>query len=262
MRSVDRAKKRLEVLAGPDLAAKVSLIAQESKVPLSAGQLGARLGIRAQEAVRAAPSANTILIEPEPWIVSRDWSTQKTAELAKVVREYHTEAPLEAGISKADLRSKVLPDGPAPVFDALLKKCSELAAEAEYVRHKTHRVALNSEEDSARRAIVAQFEESGLAAPSVAEVLSQSGVDLARARTILQMLLKERVLVRIDENLVLHATAVSKIREMLSAKRDSPFTVADFKDWTGISRKYAVPLLEYCDRQRMTLRRGDQRTVL
>jgi selenocysteine-specific elongation factor len=262
LRSIDRTIKRLEVLAGSDLSAKVSLIAQESAGPLTARQLGARLGIRPQEAVRAAPTATTQCIEPEPWIVSRGWSARKIAELAKVVLEYHSAAPLEVGISKADVRSKVLPDGPAPVFDALLAGCSEIAVAAEHVRHKKHRVTLNVQEDAARQAILAQFEGSGLAAPSVAEVLAQSGVDLARARTILQMLLKEGFLVRINESFILHSTAISKIREILSANRHSAFSVADFKGWTGVSRKYAVPLLEYCDRERLTLRRGDQRTIL
>jgi selenocysteine-specific elongation factor len=262
VRSVDRAKKRIEVLSGSDLAAKVSLIAEESPAPLSARQFAARLGIRAQEAAHAAPPATTLLIEPEPWIVSQQWSSRKTAELVTVVRAYHAESPLEVGIPKADLRSKVLPGAPAPVFDALLAGCAEIAVALEHVRHKTHRVALSAEEDSARRAILSQFEGSGLAAPSVAEVLAQSGVDLARARTILQMLLKERVLVRINENFILHSTAISKIREILSVNRHSAFSVADFKAWTGVSRKYAVPLLEYCDRERLTLRRGDQRTIL
>jgi selenocysteine-specific elongation factor len=262
MRSVDRARSRLELLSGSDLAAKLSLFAGESDAPLTARQLGERLGIRPQEAVSATPLATTLLIEPEPWIVSREWSNRKTAELVKLVQEYHSEAPLEIGISKADLRSKVLPGAPAQVFDALLNGCGELTLASEHIRHKKHRVALSAEEDSARRAILERFESGGLASPGVAEVLAQSGVDLARARTILQMLLKEGILVRINDSFILHSTAISKIREILTSNRHSAFSVADFKGWTGVSRKYAVPLLEYCDRERMTLRRGDQRTIL
>jgi selenocysteine-specific elongation factor len=261
-RSVASATRRIEVLAGSDLAAKVSLLAGESAVPISARQLGARLGIRAKAVVSAAPAATTVVIEPEPWIVSREWCLHKTAELVRAVREYHSATPLAVGISKADLRSKVLPFAPPAVFDALLKQAREIAIDAETVRLNSHHVALNAEEDGARAAILSQFEVGGLEAPSVTEVLAQSGVDLTRARTILQMLLKERLLVRINESLILHSKAISKIREILSEKRHSPFSVAEFKGWTGVSRKYAVPLLEYCDRERMTLRRGDQRTIL
>jgi selenocysteine-specific elongation factor len=212
--------------------------------------------------VKAARAASTVLIEPAPWIVSRGWMKEMNAELVRVTREYHFTAPLEAGISKADLRSRVLPNAPPAVFEALLKECKEFAIEAEHVRLKNHLVALSAEEDNARLAILKRFEDCGLSAPPVAEVLEQSGVDAVRARTILQMLLRERILVKINDDFILHATAISKIREILSVHRHSPFSVPDFKSWTGVSRKYAVPLLEYCDRQRMTLRRGDQRTIL
>jgi selenocysteine-specific elongation factor len=262
IRNAEDAMKRLQVLAGSDVAAKVAWIARESQIPMSARDLGARLGIRPEETVALARGAPITVIEPGPWIVSNEWLLKKAAEITRMVRAHHLQVPLEGGISKSDLRSKVLPDAAPPVFEALLKSCRELVVQAELVRHQSHRVALNSEEDTARLAILRQFESSGLATPSISEVLEASGVDLARARTILQMLLKERLLVRISDSFILHSTAISKIREILSVNRHSSFSVADFKGWTGVSRKYAVPLLEYCDRERMTLRHGDHRTIL
>jgi selenocysteine-specific elongation factor len=84
----------------------------------------------------------------------------------------------------------------------------------------------------------------------------------ARARSLLALLLREGKLVRAGENLILHHAAMERLRETLAARKQTYFTVTDFKAWTGISRKYAIPLLEYFDRERITRREGDRRLVL
>lgn len=100
-----------------------------------------------------------------------------------------------------------------------------------------------------------------MAVPATNEVLAQSGIDPARAKTLLQTLLRDRKLVRINLELVCHATALEQIQTLLKSKSGQRFGVGDFKDWTGVSRKYAIPLLEFLDRQRITRRDGDQRVV-
>ena len=75
-------------------------------------------------------------------------------------------------------------------------------------------------------------------------------------------MLRDRRLVRITEDLVFHPSAIEKLRELLAARKGARFGVAEFKDWTGISRKYAIPLLEFLDREHVTRREGDARLVL
>ena len=87
-------------------------------------------------------------------------------------------------------------------------------------------------------------------------------MEATRARTLLHILLREKRLIRVSEDLVFHATAVDRLRELLAARRGARFAVPDFKTWTGISRKYAIPLLEFLDRERLTRRDGDTRMVL
>ena len=106
------------------------------------------------------------------------------------------------------------------------------------------------------------FEEAGLATPAMAEVLAKSAVEPGRARRLLEILLREKRLVRISEDLVFHQTALARLREMLAGRRAERFNVGAFKEWTGISRKYAIPLLEFLDRERVTRRDGDERVVL
>jgi selenocysteine-specific elongation factor len=121
---------------------------------------------------------------------------------------------------------------------------------------------LRQDEEAARAAIERAFEEAGLAVPAVAEVLAKSGVEAARARTLLGILLREKRLARISDELVFHHSALEKLRELLAARKSQRFNVAAFKEWTGVSRKYAIPLLEYLDREHITRREGDERLVL
>jgi selenocysteine-specific elongation factor len=93
-------------------------------------------------------------------------------------------------------------------------------------------------------------------------VLAKSGVEAARARSLLQILLKNRALVKIGDDLVFHHTAMAKLKEEVRRRKGQRFVVPEFKEWTGISRKYAIPLLEFLDRERVTRREGDSRLVL
>jgi selenocysteine-specific elongation factor len=123
-------------------------------------------------------------------------------------------------------------------------------------------VVLKQDEEQAQAAIERAFEQAGLAVPALPEVLARSGVEAARARTLLQILLREKRLVRVSEELVFHRSAMDRLRQLLSAHKGERFAVPAFKEWTGITRKYAIPLLEYLDRERVTRREGDQRVVL
>jgi selenocysteine-specific elongation factor len=130
------------------------------------------------------------------------------------------------------------------------------------VRLATHKLVLREEEEQARGAIERAFEQAGLAVPAVPDVMAKSGVELKRARSILQILLRDKKLVRVTDDLVFHHSAIETLRTLLATHRSQRFSVPTFKDWTGISRKYAIPLLEFLDRERITRREGDERIVL
>jgi selenocysteine-specific elongation factor len=104
-----------------------------------------------------------------------------------------------------------------------------------------------------------------LAVPSVSEVLAQLAIEKARAEKILQILLREKVLVRVSTELVVHGAALEKLAGMLKEYKKTKgerIGVPSFKEMTGVSRKYAIPLLEHLDRQRVTRRAGDERVIL
>ena len=254
---------RLDVLAWGDADARIGLLVREAAYGGGTAELVARTGMRAGEIAAAAGRANLVAIpQPQPWYVNRAWFEAARQRLAKAVREFHAGNPLLAGMPRQDLRNAELPGCPAFLLDALLEGGGEIVAEGELVRERGHRLVLQQDEVQARAAIERAFESAGLATPAWKDVLAQSGVEPKRARTLLEMLLREKRLVRVSEELVFHRSAIEELRRMFAARRSQRFEVGAFKEWTGISRKYAIPLLEYLDREHITRRDGHDRVVL
>jgi selenocysteine-specific elongation factor len=198
---------------------------------------------------------------------ARQWQAQIRAQLTA----FHAEQPLLPGIALEDLRGRLSPDRrtecPAPVFRLLIERLQQQGVVEpfeERIRLAGRQVTLSQEETEARERIEAAFRSAGLQAPSVKEVLPSTGVDAARAQRILSLLLRERVLVRINDELILHQEALETLKQLLAVrKQQSPrMNVAAFKEMTGVSRKYAIPLLEHLDRLRLTRRVGDERIIV
>jgi selenocysteine-specific elongation factor len=254
---------RLGVLAGSDRAARIALLVREADFGMAMADLVARTGMAASAIDRAAAEAGLVELPlASPWFVDRAWFQAACDRLQKTVREFHRQHPLLAGVARPELRASLAQDMPPFLLDALLAASQDVVAEGEIVRLHGHAVVMREDEEHARQAIERAFEQAGLAVPAVAEVLAQAGVEAARARTLLEILLREKRLVRISQDLVFHHSAMEKLRSLLAQRRPARFSVPDFKLWTGISRKYAIPLLEYLDRTHVTRREGDQRVIL
>jgi selenocysteine-specific elongation factor len=258
-RKGDDVKARLETLCSGDAAARIALLVREAAFGMGMADLVARTAMPEREIAAAAALAPLVAIaQPQPWYVDRAWMQAERERIVGTVREFHRQTPLLPGMARQELR------GGAPVFvlDALLAEAKEIVAEGELVRSREHKVVLKEDEEQARAKIERAFEEAGLAVPAMAEVLANSGVEPARARSLLQILLREKRLVRISGDLVFHQTAIRQLRELLARHKGERFRVPEFKEWTGISRKYAIPLLEFLDRERITRREADERVVL
>jgi len=96
-------------------------------------------------------------------------------------------------------------------------------------------------------------------------VLATLSVEAKRSEKLLQLLLREKALHRVTSDLIFHREALAELRAKLATYKKAKgerISVPAFKDLTGISRKYAIPLLEYLDRERVTRRQGDERVIL
>jgi selenocysteine-specific elongation factor len=252
---------RLEVLSSPDDAARIALLVREAEFGISLQDLVARTGMRGSDVADAAARAPVVALA-DSWYVDRAWFHAARDRLIHAIAEFHKTNPLAPGIARQDLRSREMPLAPPLVMDALLAAADGLVVEGETVRSRSHRVVLKDDEEQARAAIERAFEQASLTVPAVAEVLAGCGIESRRARALLEILLREKRLVRIGEDLVLHSSALDRLRQLLAARKSQRFQVGQFKEWTGISRKYAIPLLEYLDRTHVTRREGDWRLVL
>jgi selenocysteine-specific elongation factor len=185
--------------------------------------------------------------------------------MTRAVATFHQENPLVAGIGKEELRERVKASG--EVFAAaveLLVREKKLAVTGDFVHLPGRGVVMKDEEAESKKTIEAAFASAGLKVPALKDVLAGLRVDRTRAQKIMTLLLRDKVLVKISEDLVFHRTALDDLRKRVaSEKAKSPkIDVARFKDLTGVSRKYAIPLLEYLDREHVTRRVGDERVIL
>ena len=141
----------------------------------------------------------------------------------------------------------------------------KLELQGDLVKRAGSCVSLDPDEARAKREIESAFSAAGLAVPVTKDVLSTLPVEPKRAERILQILVREKTLVRVTTELIFHRDALAQMRDRLAIykkNRGERISVPAFKELTGISRKYAIPLLEYLDRERVTRRAGDERVIL
>jgi len=197
--------------------------------------------------------------------VSSDAVAKLRAEMKETVDAFHKANPLVAGISREELREKM---GVSPeVFrgvEDLLVRDKQLEMAGELVHATGHGVVLRGDEAESKKQIEAAFANAGLKVPLLKEVLASLPIDTARAQKIVTLLLRDRVLVKIGDDLVFHRDALEGLRQLVIAQKSKTpkMNIVAFKDLIGVTRKYAIPLLEYLDRERVTRRVGDERVIL
>ncbi len=193
-------------------------------------------------------------------------SVQKTREkLVAALEAFHKANPLVGGISKEELREKLgLHQTVMENLLAQLAKDKKAETAGEQVRLAGRGVELKDDEAKAKGQIEKAFADAGLKVPLMKEVLDKLPVDKARAQKLVTLLLRDRVLIKLADDLVFHQAALEGLRQLMAAqKAKTPkIDVATFKDLLGVTRKYAIPLLEYLDQQRITRRVGDERIIL
>jgi len=186
-------------------------------------------------------------------------------ELFTAVEAFHTANPLAVGISKQELWEKSGLDRELFVgaLDTLIA-AKKLAISAEQVHLAGHRVLMKDEEAESKKQIEEAFATAGVKVPALKEVLAGLKIDLPRAQKIVTLLLRDKVLIKISEDLVFHRETLEELKHQVSEwkSRWPKIDVSRFKDLVGVSRKYAIPLLEYLDREHVTRRAGDERIIL
>jgi len=223
--------------------------------------------------VKQAERAGDRLVAPTVLARTRD-------AIAAALAELHKTSPLSEGMPRDELRGRAfagLPrrsvsgaktGGTVAVFDSALADLERQGTVVvkDRVALATHRVALSPEEDRARDAIERAFRSGGLKPPELSAVGAEAGVTPAVADRVVKLLQRQKVLVRVD-TLLFHEEALKRLKAEVAAlktgaNQTARIDVATFKERFGVSRKFAIPLLEYLDRERVTRRMGDARVIL
>jgi selenocysteine-specific elongation factor len=242
------------------LAARV---ARRGAIGLRLDDIPGEMNIRREEAAKLAAKAG--LVWCNPVLVAPAAFAEVKADVLRALKKFHDANPLVAGMSKEELRDRINL-GPEVFYSVLgnLAEEKKLEVAGELVRLPGRGVVMKDEEAESKKIIEQAFASAGLKVPSLKEVLAGLKVDKIRAQKIVTLLLRDKVLIKISEDLVFHQSALMDLRHKIAAlKTTAPkIDVARFKDMTGVSRKYAIPLLEYLDRERVTRRVGDERVIL
>lgn len=275
-RELGKTHERLRALMNSNRAAKLAAFVELSgDTGLRLPDVAARLGWNDRVSslvVMEAKKGGTIL-ESEGILITREVFEQLCRLAVEEVESHHQREPLSRGLARETLRERHFAHAPVEVFRSViaqLEGTGALTSEKDMVRAAGHALELSPADENLRQKLAATYKSAGLEPPSLDQALEDAGVSgsqRAHARKILQLLIDNGTLVRVHGDMFFHLQALDSLKQLLRqhASENEPerlIDVAKFKDLTGISRKYAIPLLEYFDRERITRRAGDKRIIL
>jgi selenocysteine-specific elongation factor len=187
--------------------------------------------------------------------------------LLGAVAEYHKREPLKVGLSRSELASTFGKALSPKLFHYLVERqlrSGKLATDQDVLRLPDHKVSLASDQAELRRALLSAYQAGGLAPPNIKEILEPLGLGLKEALPVYKVLLTEGLLVKAQENMYYCASAIAGLIDKVRAYYTAGATdmgPAEFRELTGLSRKNLIALLEYLDKEKITVRVGDKRRL-
>lgn len=196
--------------------------------------------------------------------IHEEFLEKATQEIMTTLSDYHKNNPLKTGIQKEELRSRTTGATNQRLFNYIITQLirqDAVVQENEILRLKEHKVTLASDQKEIRQRIEQIYLKGRLQPPYFKEVKKEfpdgNGAD------ILGVLLKEGILIKVKEDLYFHSKSIEELKEKLISflQKNGEVNTAQFKDMTGASRKYSIPLIEYFDQEQLTVRVGDNRVL-
>ena len=236
---------------------RAALVTRAGLAPSDAGAL--------EHALTAAASAVRI----EGFLVSPLVVDDVSRKLLRAVGAHHTAQPLSEGLPREEARERLFARAAPPLFEHVVTRLAaagKLGGNGSRLALAGHQLSLSPEEVHAREVLERLFREGGLGPPDLGVVGASAGLAPAVVERVALLLVRQKTLIKVDA-LFFHAAALAGLKDDVMALKGEGGTaarvdVAAFKARYGISRKYAIPLLEYLDRERITRRVGDSRVVL
>jgi selenocysteine-specific elongation factor len=275
-REMEHALQLLRLLMQDDRAAKFTAFVRASgergsRMPDLAAATGWTDEVLAKVASRV--EAEGSVVDTGGVYLARESFDRLSEAVVTELKQYHKREPLARGMLRETLREKVFAHSLPELFAGVvgrLEADGKVVSDKDIVRSSRHSVGLSEQDAELSKRIEQLYLAAGVEAPSLDEAMTKAGVaaaQRAQARKLLQLLIDGRKLVRIQGEMFMHAQVVEDLKAKLRnyASQHEPerlIDVAAFKDLAGVSRKYAIPLLEFFDREQVTRRAGDKRLIL
>jgi len=257
----------LDTLAGGTLPERVELMAKlEGLRGLTIHEVQARTGIRVETLAKELKNVPHLADSGERRWIHQDVITDFRRRAMEFLRAYFEENRMAINVPKSEFVQKLLPrgaDGAMINFllqDLAREKIVAIAGDALDIPGRSK--SLGGAEGELARMIESRFAEAGLAPPPVSEIINERTQKARVIEGVIGFLVKRGTLVRLAEGIYVHRDALVAARERMSVRAGDLIDVGQFKEYFGLSRKIAIPLLEWMDREGVTKRVGDSRKVL
>lgn len=276
-RTVERDRKRnheiFSLYKADGVEEKMLLFLQESGFQgITAEQLSTRLGVfgkKLKKQLQQPISTGKILVvESESQrLVAAPVVAQLGQTILTLLEQYHQDNPLKSGLAREELRSQLRPRVDQKLFqytlNTLIKK-NLIVQEGAVVHMTGHEVTLQMDEQEMQKKIGNLYKKAGLKPPNFKDVLATfSEFSEQQIRQIIDLLLQKGTLVKINESLFFHADELEQLGKQVTdfISHEGEIDAPRFKDMTGLTRKFSIPLLEYFDKIKLTIRVGDKRIL-
>jgi selenocysteine-specific elongation factor len=227
------------------------------------------LNLRAEDTVdrlRGSTGIKAITMDGDDLLTTeRKWNHLKEALLA-ALRAFHAAHPLEQGQDVEELRETLLPGAGSRLFRAFVETQEmdgAVVREANLLRLSGHRISLVDEDRRTADQITRLLGLNPLAPPDLTQIVRETSIDRGAVTMMMRILEREHAVVRVASDFYFLFDAVEEVKRIVREELcDRPdITPAMFRDRLGITRKHAIPLLEYLDKAGVTLRIGGRRQV-
>jgi selenocysteine-specific elongation factor len=183
-----------------------------------------------------------------------------------VLEQYHEAYPLKHGMIKEVFRARLTRGIDNRTFNFLIQalvKSDTIVQEKEMVRLSGHKIALQADQRDLRNRIEETYLNSSLQPPYFKDLVASVGQNSGHMKDVLDHMVQEGIVVKVKEDLYFHKTAIDALKSKLVGflRENGEVSIPQLKDMIGVSRKYMIPLVEFFDDTKVTIRVGDIRKL-
>ena len=260
VRAASRFAKLAPDGARGDAGAVAAMVEEAGVRGLILEELTSRAGLTHDEVQAVATSLGGAVVRLGARILSAPIAAQLEARVLAALAAHHAATPMSEGLPREELRERALPGVPHDIAAAILARLEQAAriTGRERLAVAGHRLSLSADEARVSDAIQREILARGYQAPDAKELADGAGAQAGVVDRVVSLLVRQKKIVRLD-TLLYHPSTLEALKA--DVRTLGSLDVAVFKTRYAITRKYAIPLLEYLDRERVTRRVGDKRVV-